>query len=154
MDFKHISPRATCYIWDTDYNSDNWEPEFMTIFVTWQLIVTLNSIRNYCDVFSNFVCFSSGGNLTGYAHRSTCFAQSFRRSAGGYLSRKTGCRAPAVQCRVKISFQTGEPAIPQTFLIDHWSSSAGWVWNAPPTYFQSCHNVKIESVSCRPFSRY
>ena len=40
----------TCDIWDTAYNSDNWEPEFMTIFVTWQLIVTLDSIRNYCDV--------------------------------------------------------------------------------------------------------
>ena len=38
----------TCDIWDTDYNSDNWEPEFMTIFVTWQLIVTLDSIRNVC----------------------------------------------------------------------------------------------------------
>ena len=25
----------TCDIWDTDYNSDNWEPEFMTIFVIW-----------------------------------------------------------------------------------------------------------------------
>ena len=23
---------VTCDIWDTDYNSDNWEPEFMTIF--------------------------------------------------------------------------------------------------------------------------
>ena len=33
-----------------DYNSDNWEPEFMTIFVIWQLIVTLDSIRNSCDV--------------------------------------------------------------------------------------------------------
>ena len=43
----------TCDIWDTDYNSDNWEPEFMTIFVTWQLIVTLDSIRNSCDVFIN-----------------------------------------------------------------------------------------------------
>ena len=40
----------TCDIWDTDYNFDNWEPEFMTIFVTWQLIVTLDSIRNSCDV--------------------------------------------------------------------------------------------------------
>ena len=37
-------------IWDTDYNSDNWEPEFMTIIVTWQLIVTLDIIRNSCDV--------------------------------------------------------------------------------------------------------
>ena len=40
-------------IWDTDYNSDNWEPEFITIFVTWQLIVTLDSIRNSCDVYIN-----------------------------------------------------------------------------------------------------
>ena len=38
-------------IWDTDYNSDNWEPEFMTIFVVWQLRVTLDSIRNSCDVY-------------------------------------------------------------------------------------------------------
>ena len=45
------NPR-TCDIWDTDYTSDNWEPEFMTIFVTWQLIVTLDSIRNSCDVFT------------------------------------------------------------------------------------------------------
>ena len=43
----------TCDIWDTDYNSDNWEPEFMKIFVTWQLIVTLDSIRNSCDVLLN-----------------------------------------------------------------------------------------------------
>ena len=40
----------TCGLWDIDYKSDNWEPEFMTIFVTWQLIVTLDSIRNSCDV--------------------------------------------------------------------------------------------------------
>ena len=43
--------QETCDIWDTDYNSDNWEPESMTIFVTWQLIVTLDSIRNSCDVY-------------------------------------------------------------------------------------------------------
>ena len=40
-----------CDIWDTDYNTDNWEPGLMTIFVTWQLIVTLDSIRNSCDVY-------------------------------------------------------------------------------------------------------
>ena len=40
----------TCDIWDTEYNFDNWEPEFMTIIVPWQLIVTLDSIRNSCDV--------------------------------------------------------------------------------------------------------
>ena len=43
---------GTCDIWDTDYNTDNWEPEFMTIFFTLQLIVTLDSIRNSCDVYS------------------------------------------------------------------------------------------------------
>ena len=41
----------TCDIWDTDNHSDNWEPEIMTIFVIWQLIVTLDSIRYSCDVF-------------------------------------------------------------------------------------------------------
>ena len=40
-----------CDICNTDYNSDNWEPAFMTIFVIWQLIVTLDSIRNSCDVY-------------------------------------------------------------------------------------------------------
>ena len=40
----------TCDIWDTDYITDNWKPGFMTIFVNWQLIVTLDSIRNSCDV--------------------------------------------------------------------------------------------------------
>ena len=34
----------TCDIWDTDYSSDNWEPEFMKIFVTWQLRVTLDNV--------------------------------------------------------------------------------------------------------------
>ena len=42
----------TCEIWDTDYNFDNWEPGFMTICVTWQLRVTLDSIRNSCDVWT------------------------------------------------------------------------------------------------------
>ena len=37
-------------IWDTDYIPNNWEPEFMTIFVTLQLRVTLDSIRNSCEV--------------------------------------------------------------------------------------------------------
>ena len=42
-------------ILDTDYNTDNWEPGIMTIFVTWQLIVTLDIIRNSCDVFI-YIC--------------------------------------------------------------------------------------------------
>ena len=51
---KHIDSDKekllTCDIWDTDYNYDNWETEFMIIFVIWQLRVTLDSIRNSCDV--------------------------------------------------------------------------------------------------------
>ena len=42
----------TCDIWDTNYKFDNWEPEFMTICVAWQLRETLDSIRNSCDVCS------------------------------------------------------------------------------------------------------
>ena len=34
------------------YISDSWEPEIMTIIiVTQQLRVTLDSIRNFCDVY-------------------------------------------------------------------------------------------------------
>ena len=39
-----------CDICDTDYSTDHWEPGLMTILVTWQLIVTLDSICNSCDV--------------------------------------------------------------------------------------------------------
>ena len=39
----------------TDYKTENWEPGFTTIFVTWQLIVTLDSIRNSCDVYYHWV---------------------------------------------------------------------------------------------------
>ena len=37
--------------WGTDFYSDKREHELMTIFVSWQLRVTLDSIRNSCDVF-------------------------------------------------------------------------------------------------------
>ena len=40
----------TCDLWNIGYNSDNWEPEFMTIFVNCQLRMTLDSIGNSCDV--------------------------------------------------------------------------------------------------------
>ena len=49
--FTILTILETCDIWDTDYNSDNWEPEFMTIIVTCQLWVIVDSIRNSCDVF-------------------------------------------------------------------------------------------------------
>ena len=55
--FRFLDNPRNFDIWDTVYNSDNWEPEFMTIFVIWQLIVTLDSIRNSCDV-----CSKSGVN--------------------------------------------------------------------------------------------
>ena len=50
---------------------DNWELDFLTIFVSLQLRVTLDSIRNSCDVYSQEACIdvqifefslSSGGN--------------------------------------------------------------------------------------------
>ena len=44
--FKTI--QGSCDIWDTDYNSYNWESEFMTISVTWQSRVTVDSIHNSC----------------------------------------------------------------------------------------------------------
>ena len=40
----------TCCLWDIDYNSDNWEPKFVTLFMTWQFRVTLDRICNSCDV--------------------------------------------------------------------------------------------------------
>ena len=48
---RHKTILQTCDNWDTDYNPYNWESEFMTIFVTWQSRVTVDSIRNSCDVF-------------------------------------------------------------------------------------------------------
>ena len=47
--FLTFLKQSNCDIWDTDYN---WETEFMTIFVTWQSRVTLDSIRNSCDVLA------------------------------------------------------------------------------------------------------
>ena len=40
---------GTCDIGDTDYNSDNWESEFMTIFVTWQLRFVFRNLDNLKD---------------------------------------------------------------------------------------------------------
>ena len=46
---------VTCDIWDTDYISGNWGLDFLKIFVTWQSRVTLDSIRNSCDVLYNIL---------------------------------------------------------------------------------------------------
>ena len=51
----------TCDIWGTHYNSDNWELEFMTILVTQQLRVTVDSIGNSCDVFLQTRVSQKGG---------------------------------------------------------------------------------------------
>ena len=49
----------TCGLWVIDYNSDNWEPEFMTIFVTWQLRVAWQHLQflHFSHFFSHFLCF-------------------------------------------------------------------------------------------------
>ena len=53
--FLKFTILKTCDIWDTYYNSYNWEPEFMTIFVTCQSRMTVDSIRNSWDVlFTSF----------------------------------------------------------------------------------------------------
>ena len=62
---------GTCDIWDTDYNTDNWEPGCMTIFVTWQLIVTLDSISNSCDVSTIAVTYSVTQLLTQWVTKGT-----------------------------------------------------------------------------------
>ena len=36
----------TCGIWDTVYNSDNWEPQVITISLAWQLRVAVDDICN------------------------------------------------------------------------------------------------------------
>ena len=41
-----------CDIWDTDYNTVNWEPEFMTIFVTWQLICDTGQHSQFLRCFN------------------------------------------------------------------------------------------------------
>ena len=52
---RHKTILQTCDNWDTDYKFYNWEPEFMTIFVTWQSTVTVDSTRNSCDVLTSFL---------------------------------------------------------------------------------------------------
>ena len=48
---KNLETCDNCDMSNTVNNSDDWEPEFMTIFVTWQLRVTLDSICNSYDVW-------------------------------------------------------------------------------------------------------
>ena len=42
--------QETCDLWGTNYNSYIWEPKFLTIFVTWQLRATIDSISNFYEV--------------------------------------------------------------------------------------------------------
>ena len=53
-------------MYPVELTSKHFEPGLMTIFVTWQLIVTLDSIRNSCDVWKNLFRRGPGGShLTG-----------------------------------------------------------------------------------------
>ena len=54
----------TCDNWDTDFNTYNWEPEFMTIFVTWQSRVTVDSIRNSWKAEFRNLTFNVDGMLS------------------------------------------------------------------------------------------
>ena len=66
----------TWHIWDTDYNSDNWKTEFITIFVAWQLRVTLDSIRNSCDVSRREM------KMTQYRDQEVKFFENFQEISG------------------------------------------------------------------------
>ena len=46
----------------SDYKSDNWEPEFMTIFVSWQLRVTLDT-RQHSQFLLFFILTDHGRKL-------------------------------------------------------------------------------------------
>ena len=63
-----------CDIWDTEHNTDNWEPGLMTIIVTWQLIVTLDSICNSCDVFMYHKSYSfwKSRDVSNSSYKSCC----------------------------------------------------------------------------------
>ena len=83
-----LMEQSTCDICDTDYISDNWEPGFMTIFVTWQLIVTLDSIRNSCNVYfrynsndENHACYLLNSDVNTFED-----AEAFCVSLGGHLA--------------------------------------------------------------------
>ena len=49
--FRNSPRKAKLEFWIKSYG--NWEPEIITIFVTWQSRVTLDSIWNFCDVLSH-----------------------------------------------------------------------------------------------------
>ena len=46
--------------------SDNWEPEFMTIFVIWQLRVTLDIIRYSCNIYILTLYFILGSGYSSW----------------------------------------------------------------------------------------
>ena len=74
---KHKTILQTCDNWDTDYNSYNWEPDFMTIFDPWQSRVTVDSIRNSCDVLWNFSFKPWGGRPSITVHLLNWLTQLF-----------------------------------------------------------------------------
>ena len=93
--FKTI--QGTCGVWDTDYNSYNWEPEFITIFVTWQSRVIVDRIRNSWDVF--LICvFTWIHSAVSYLHSKTDVIVEFHGFDGA---------ARVVLAQQVISFQLG-----------------------------------------------
>ena len=109
---------VTCDIWDTGYISDDWEPEFMTIFVTWQLRVTRDSIRNSCDVLETYM-FGDGRKWKTMSHYDSWVAwvvlncvSAFSFSFIGFIEMiQSDCHDDVVLCWVRrqtnsIAFQT------------------------------------------------
>ena len=123
----------TCDIWDTDYNSDSWEPEFMTIIVIWQLRVTVDSICNSCDVsllspflhpyFAVAICEDHGDNY-------------FIRN----LLRKIGC--PASSC-----LQDSKDNL-HCFSPSSWCKKHEWTIHSLKMWF----SVKIQICETLPLA--
>ena len=98
----------TCDNWDTDYYSYNWEPEFMTIFVTWQSRVTIPyAIVHCCSnvhletptpiLTSSFLIWIWSG-----------LPWSFKQWTGSLMEeRKTYFRSRFVNCTLSYNFPPG-----------------------------------------------
>ena len=135
---------GTCDICDTDYNSDNWEHEFMTIFVTWKLRVSVDSICNSCDVFSVTLYFMfricEGGDRKGCGRWTSCCFISHFHIPSPPFSRKTSLK-PALH-----HFRQLFEGLVNTNLMEHESKKSRLQqMQCTPLCFRNsyCHKQKI-----------
>ena len=102
-------PPQDCPPCGQSWGGQSWgySPEFMTIFVAWQLRVTLDSIRNSCDVFDWTYLFET--------------AVCDRRICGCFRLRSCGIHLPSQW----ITFTTGNFEQSLTALVPPWVCQNG-----------------------------